>query len=228
MNGNLTLAQNHIDEHEQLISTRTFNLLMKHYSKKKSLTKVKRIFDQMGPKRVNVISYTIVINALSKVGGEQAALQAESLMNQMNPVQPNIYTYNAILNAWCKSNSRMASTKCKQVFEEMRKNNIPPDIISYTAYICASTKDDPHKALKIMNETGLKFDMIAYFTLINSFSKVDDVQACMILIQRMVYCDGINPDRKIIELLKTTIRKSKSLSELAKRERLLEFRSILQ
>lgn len=229
LNGEIDLAQQHVDTYKNIINTKTYNLMLKFYSKMKAFEELDHIFNQMTP---NVISYTTYIHALSKLRSEDAAIKAENIfirMNQnMNSVQPNLYTYNALLNAWFKSESFSAPTKCQQIMATMKTNGISPDIISYTCLIGAYARENPTVALDLMNKSPFKFDKMAYFSILSSMSKTGDVNACTTLVNRMVVRDGIEPDRRMIDLVMHTIQRSTALSSSMKEKTMKQILSILK
>jgi len=99
----------------------------------------------------NVVSYTSVIDALSKSGKSGAAERAERILNMMQSkyedgyeeVQPNTITFNAVIDAYARTGGAHAAQKAEDLLERMKQLyldgnvNVQPDVYSFNSVLFA-------------------------------------------------------------------------------------------
>jgi len=214
-NNSFKLAEDYLKEHFETMSIRTLNLMLRHFSRTRQMGKLRDLFySQMLPDRVNELSYTTFINALSKSANEKTAFEAEQLVQEMYTigiVQPNLFTYNALLNTWLKSGSPQAPSKCVEILQIMESHGIEPDKISYTCYIGAWAKTKPEQGMRILeyveDSNLVQLDRVPYFSLINAFAIENNVDMVMKLVQRMKN-NGIDADKRLYDVIVNAIDRS--------------------
>lgn len=214
-NNSSKYAEDYLKEHIETMSIRTLNLMLRHFSRTRQTGKLRDLFySRMLPDRVNALSYTTFINALSKSASEKTAYEAEQLVQEMYSngiVQPNLFTYNALLNTWLKSGSPQAPTKCVDILQVMESQGIEPDKISYTCYIGTWAKMKPEQGMRILEyveDSNLaKLDRVPYFSLINAFAIRRNVEMVMLLVQRMKE-NGIYADKRLHDVILDSIDRS--------------------
>jgi len=127
--------------------TTVYNILINCH--KSSATRAEKILYKMGKR--DVVSYTSVINAYSKTGGEHAAKRAQSLLDEMQneDVEPNAQTFNSAITAWSRSGSSAAGKKADGLLKKMEELQIKPSAKVYTSVISAWSKSqEPGAALR--------------------------------------------------------------------------------
>lgn len=99
----------------------------------------------------NVVSYTSVIDALSKSGMSGAAERAEKILNIMQSkyengdedVEPNTITFNAVIDAYARTGGADMAQKAESLLERMKQlyldgnSNVQPDVCSFNSVLFA-------------------------------------------------------------------------------------------
>jgi pentatricopeptide repeat protein len=117
-------------------SVSTYSSLMKCYGK--DAAKVSDLYDQMidDGARPNVYIYTTMIDAYSKSGNLQKAIEVFDSMKK-DGIKPNVFTYTTMIDAFVKSGR---IKKAIEVFDSMKKDEVKPDVNTYTTIIDAYAK----------------------------------------------------------------------------------------
>ena len=139
------------------------------------------------------ISYTTIINALSKSGNRNAPQHAERLVQEMigKNIAPGTMTYNSLINCWARSKQTGAAEKAEEVLLRMREitasgaANVHPDSVTFSTVIKSwaneangSRAEEILTHLEKMSETSnLIASNYAYNSAITAWSRSKNVNA---------------------------------------------------
>jgi pentatricopeptide repeat protein len=160
------------------------------------LTRMYEMSEKLNTKAILpcTISYTAIINALSKSGNRNAPQHAERLIEEMigKNVSPGTMTYNSLINCWARTKQNGAAQKAEEVLLRMREltasgaANVPPDSVSFSTVINAWANEGHGKRaeeilhhLEKMSEinSNLTATNYAYNSAITAWSRSQDVDA---------------------------------------------------
>ncbi|KAL3784893.1 hypothetical protein HJC23_012496 [Cyclotella cryptica] len=174
--------------------TTVYNVLINCH--KNSATRAEKILYKMGER--DVVSYSSVINAYSKMGGVEAARKAQALLDEMqkHDVMPNAQVFNSAITAWGRSGCKGAASRAESLLKQLEQlyeegnESLRPTAQVYTSVISAWAKsDEPGAALRaeillklmrVMYKRGnksMKPNAFTYTSCINAWARSGETNA---------------------------------------------------
>ncbi|KAL2454493.1 Pentatricopeptide repeat-containing protein [Abeliophyllum distichum] len=194
-----TLLQ--MKEHGMKPTTSTFNTLIKGYGiagKPEESLKVMELMSKEENVKPNLRTYNVLVRAWCN---KKNINEAWNMVYKMvaSGIQPDAITYNTIATAYTQ-NGQME--KAEEIILEMQNNNVQPNertlsiIISgycKEGFLDISDRDGVDEVLTLMEEFGVKPDVITFSTIMNAWSAAGYMVKCREIFNDMVEA-GIKPD----------------------------------
>ncbi|VFQ92722.1 unnamed protein product [Cuscuta campestris] len=166
----------------------TYNFLVKHLSKNRSVSNMNAFVDDMKTKfgiKPDLVTYTIMIdNVCNKKNIREATRLLDVLSKE--GYKPDSYVYNTIMKGYC-----MLSTggEVLGVYKKMLDEGVKPDLVTYNTLIYGLSKSgmvqQAKKFLRVMVENGHVPDAVTYTSLMNGMSREGDAKGALSLLEEM-------------------------------------------
>ena len=153
---------------------------------------------------VDAVSFSAVIDALSKSNEADSVVKAQRLFETMERlatsgkfhIAPNVATYNSLINVIAKSKNNNAGREALEVLQRMRNtNDVKPNEITFNTIISAlvhSRQDESDTAIALLSEmknaSNAKPDIVTYNAVLHVLSRSkrsDSHDVALALLQEM-------------------------------------------
>ena len=153
---------------------------------------------------VDTVSFSAVIDALSKSNEHDSVVKAQKLFDIMERlaasgkchIAPNVATYNSLINVIAKSKNNNAGREALEVLQRMRNiSDVKPNEITFNSIISAlvhSKHDESDTALALLSEMKYVFnakpDIVTYNAVLHVLSRSkrsDSYDIALTLLQEM-------------------------------------------
>ncbi|KAF3455651.1 hypothetical protein FNV43_RR00290 [Rhamnella rubrinervis] len=140
----------------------------------------------------DVSALNILLEALVKANRVEHAHEVVSQFQKLIPL--NLKSYNILLYGWCKFRKL---DNAKKTMEDMEKNGICPDVVSYTSLIKAYSGDKDFRKvgeiLAEMHEKGCKPNTVTYTVVMHALGKAKQINEALEVYEKMKK-NGCVPD----------------------------------
>nr|XP_011462244.1 PREDICTED: pentatricopeptide repeat-containing protein At1g62670, mitochondrial-like [Fragaria vesca subsp. vesca] len=167
----------------------TYNTLMNGFVVNNQVPEAERIFTkyfEAGQCEPTVVSFTILIKGLCKVGNNSAAVCLLTKMHQ-NGFAPNTVSYNTVIDGLCKSSE---IDEASRLFREMIDRGVIPDVYTYTSLIQGLCVEGLHFQVSVlwteMVRQGVKLNVFTFSAMIDSLCKEKKVKEAQALLGMMI------------------------------------------
>jgi len=140
----------------------SYNSLLNAMSKSNEASDAEALLDEMlkdqkNPiksfPKPNIVSFSTVINALSYLNTNEAAVRAQELLTESwkmfetgdETMKPNSFTYTPVITAWCSVGE---PSKANAILNQMMEKDLTPNTYHYNYIITAYTKEGTVEAAK--------------------------------------------------------------------------------
>ncbi|KAJ7944078.1 Pentatricopeptide repeat-containing protein [Quillaja saponaria] len=168
--------------------TYTYNLLVKHLCKSRSLGTVNNFIDEMRSSfgmKPDLVTYTILIDNVCNTKNLREVLELVSKLKDEG-FKPDCFVYNTIMKGYCMLSRGSEAIK---VYHQMREEGVEPDLVTYNTLIFGLSKSgrlrEAKKFLKIMTEMGHFPDEVTYTSLMNGMCREGDALGALALLEEM-------------------------------------------
>ncbi|CAI9100868.1 OLC1v1038053C1 [Oldenlandia corymbosa var. corymbosa] len=148
----------------------------------------------------SVVTYSVYIRGLCRAGRTTLALNVIKDLRHNKPL--NAYCYNAVMHSFCKNGE---PEEAMEVFAEMKRCGILPDVHSYTILIHGYCKfGNVEKGLTLFEEmdrdTNIKPSLITYSSLLDGLCKSGLMEASVDMFRELRNC-GYKYDQHAYNIL---------------------------
>ncbi|XP_019056963.1 PREDICTED: pentatricopeptide repeat-containing protein At2g17670 isoform X2 [Tarenaya hassleriana] len=168
--------------------TYTYNFLVKHLCKCRSLSAVYGFVDEMRSSfdiKPDLVTYTILIDNVCNSKNLREAMRLVSALSDSG-FKPDCFVYNTIMKGYCTLSK---GSEAIGVYKKMKEEGVEPDMITYNTLIFGLSKsgrvDEARKYLKAMIEAGHVPDAVTYTSLMNGMCRKGDALGAMSLLEEM-------------------------------------------
>ncbi|XP_058093752.1 small ribosomal subunit protein mS79 (rPPR3b)-like [Magnolia sinica] len=182
-------------------TTKSFNALLTSALDSQLFAKVPELFDALPSKisvKPDVFSYSILIQALCKMGSLDSAVSALEMM-ELNGVRPSLITFNHLLNG-LYTGSRFSDAE--KLWFKMEEYNCVPDVTSYNERLRGLVLEGKtEEAVKLVGEfgnRGLKPNVFSFNSL--GYCNDGNVEEAKRILSELVKNDCA-PNRRTFETL---------------------------
>lgn len=139
----------------------------------------------------NIRTYNDSLHQYSQLCTQGAAIKSEQILAEMRDLadftpslKPDVFSYSLVLNAWARLGTANAAERMWLVYEQMKSENVKPDIVIYTSLITSLAKsiqtDHVDRAASLLRtledskQRDLRPDYRQYLPVIKGFVNVGD------------------------------------------------------
>ncbi|CAM8904488.1 unnamed protein product [Rhodiola kirilowii] len=198
------------------------NILMNALCQQLRINEAALLFQKMETHlscKPNIVTYGTLLKGLCTTGNSRIALNlheqiADGTHDLSRALQLNLICYNTLIDGLCKDG---LIDKANELFLEMRKKEIRPDVITYTIVIdglCRAGKWEEAKALfHEMLDHGLERSVFTFNVLINALAKMGKSKEAKELLLLMIQ-SGQMPDVVTYNSLMDSFYREGNIEEL--------------
>ncbi|XP_015932691.1 pentatricopeptide repeat-containing protein At2g17670 [Arachis duranensis] len=168
--------------------TYTFNCIVKHLCKCRSLSTVYGFIDEMRDSfgfKPDLVTYTILIDNVCNTKNLREALRLVSVLNEEG-FKPDCFLYNTIMKGYCMLSR---GSEAIEVYNKMKDDGVEPDLVTYNTLIFGLSKCgrvvEAKKLLRVMAEKGFFPDEVTYTSLMNGMCRKGDALGALALLGEM-------------------------------------------
>ncbi|KAG6646365.1 pentatricopeptide repeat-containing protein At2g17670 [Carya illinoinensis] len=195
--------------------TYTYNFLVKHLCKSRSLSMVYDFIEEMRNNfdlKPDLVTYTILIDNVCNTKNLREALRLVGVLNEEG-FKPDCFVYNTIMKGYCMLSR---GNEAIGVYNKMKEEGVEPDIVTYNTLIFGLSKSgrvkEARKFLGIMEEKGHLPDAVTYTSLMNGMCRQGDALGALALLGGME-AKGCSPNSCTYSTLLHGLCKSRLLEK---------------
>merc|ERR1719460_1015470 len=193
----------------------TLGILVKAYGQAGDISRVLKVWDEMGEQRrqANAVTYGCMIDACVKCGHMEKAMEIFYDMKKRRKHRNTILYTTLIKGCGLEKDLRTALT----LFREMRDEGVPYNTITYNSIIDVCIKcSDVQTAEELLREmltpgNNLEPDLITYSTLLKGYCHVGDLDKALQVAETIKAC-GLKCDELVYNTLMDGCVKANDLS----------------
>ncbi|KAG8378041.1 hypothetical protein BUALT_Bualt08G0096900 [Buddleja alternifolia] len=165
----------------------TYNFLVRHLVKNRSLSTVNCFIKDMGEFGVkpDLVTYTIMIDNVCNSKNLREATRLLGVLSEEG-YKPDCYVYNTIMKGYCMLSQ---GANVIEVYKKMQDEGVEPDKYTYNTLIFGLSKSgrlkEAKKFLRVMNERGHLPDAVTYTSLMNGMCREGDALGALALLGEM-------------------------------------------
>ncbi|XP_075484207.1 uncharacterized protein LOC142524216 [Primulina tabacum] len=177
-----------LSSHNVLPDTYTYNFLVRHLVKNRSLSTVNCFINDMREGfgiKPDLVTYTIMIDNVCNSKNLREALRLLGVLSEEG-YKPDCYVYNTIMKGYCMLSQ---GGEVMGVYKKMQEEGVIPDRCTYNTLIYGLSKTggvkEARKFLGVMAEMGHFPDEVTYTSLMNGMFRQGDALGALALLEEM-------------------------------------------
>ena len=195
-----------------------FNLAIKACLRSGDADRVEALMERMEKSDTppDIRTYSDILNNLSKAATTESAERTEQILSRMKQLaktdspalKPNVYAYNIAMNAWSKSGHSESAMRMWRLYEQMKEDNVEPDVITFNTLItffsyskervALEQADSLLQSMEKSERRDMRPDHRHYAPVVKGWCSLCDMEKATRVLMCFINAPGANPSPAII------------------------------